>query len=585
MKFKDLSSEQKLEFIKLYYNKELRYADRLKLIFEKYSILSENTAITWIRKIKEENPKLYAINKASKDEKIEYIRVIYQDPQLKYSEKIKTINQKYDINERAILRIVQANNLYTNNWEEVIPEEFEKAKARKTNFEKKYFIITWAQNNTDLHEQFFDNLEAYANYLDAEIHVIAGRYQNPTSIFSDKEEHWNERVVPYLDAARHNVHQYLSIMSDVKIQPTADYPTTGLERLSGESSCVFGAPKVHMQSVSVMEGAKPKLVLTTGACTVENYTDSKAGKKGEFHHALGFTIVEIKDSEVFFVRQVTANDDGNFTDLIYEAKDGAVERIDKIEACVLGDLHCGQHDDALLDKTLELLNDLKPDHVVLHDVFDGYSISHHTMKDPFVQYRKELLGTNSLKDELDLMVGILNRFNHFKNVIIVRSNHDDFLDRWLKDGDWKKQPTAKNSMEYMEFSYKLLRQYATQTHVKGVIPEVINDRFPNFITLGRTSSYIIKDWEVGQHGDVGANGSRGSLAQYRKLNTKIIVGHYHTPGRVDGALAVGTSTKLRLEYNMGPSSWLQSHVIIHKDGKAQHIHFIEGEFTTFKTSK
>ena len=64
--------------------------------------------------------------------------------------------------------------------------------------------------------------------------------------------------------------------------------------------------------------------------------------------------------------------------------------------------------------------------------------------------------------------------------------------------------------------------------------------------------------------------------------TKIVVGHYHSPGRKDGALAVGTSTKLRVNYNLGPSGWLQSHVIIHEDGKSQHINFIKGEFTTIK---
>ena len=84
-----------------------------------------------------------------------------------------------------------------------------------------------------------------------------------------------------------------------------------------------------------------------------------------------------------------------------------------------------------------------------------------------------------------------------------------------------------------------------------------------------------------KNNDHGSNGSRGSLLQFRKLNTKIIVGHYHSPGRKDGAIAVGTSTKLRVGYNQGPSSWLQSHVIIHKDGKAQHINFINGEYTTF----
>jgi len=153
----------------------------------------------------------------------------------------------------------------------------------------------------------------------------------------------------------------------------------------------------------------------------------------------------------------------------------------------------------------------------------------------------------------------------------------------LKKEDWKKQPSPKNSRLYMKFSDILLGQHADNPdNVQGIIPYLINKVFPKFITLGRSASYKVKGWELGQHGDVGANGSRGSLLNYRKLNTKIVVGHYHSPGRKDGAIAVGTSTHLRVGYNQGPSSWLQSHVIIHNDGRAQHINFIDGEFTTFK---
>ena len=116
----------------------------------------------------------------------------------------------------------------------------------------------------------------------------------------------------------------------------------------------------------------------------------------------------------------------------------------------------------------------------------------------------------------------------------------------------------------------------------GVIPWVINNKYPHFVTLGRSDSYIVNGWELGQHGDIGASGSRGSLQQFRNLNTKIVVGHYHSPGRKDGALAVGTSTKLRVGYNIGASGWLHSHVIIHENGKAQHINLVKGEYTTLK---
>jgi hypothetical protein len=32
----------------------------------------------------------------------------------------------------------------------------------------------------------------------------------------------------------------------------------------------------------------------------KNYTDSKSGKVGDFHHTFGFVIVEIKDDNTFF---------------------------------------------------------------------------------------------------------------------------------------------------------------------------------------------------------------------------------------------------------------------------------------------
>ena len=470
---------------------------------------------------------------------------------------------------------------------EIDSEQYLLAKDRKFDETKKRFFISYAQNNTPVHKKLLKSMEAYAEFLDADIHIIAGRYKNPTSTWTQAQENnewWDKSILKYLDANRHDIHKYVSILSDIKIQPTAVNPMTGMQGVSGVNSCIFGSPKVQLEMIPVLEGNKPKMMLTTGAITEKNYTDSKAGKKGEFHHTFGFVIVEIKDDETFFVRQVTADDKtGNFSDLYYRVEGGKVSNLEKASAIVLGDLHYGHHDQEVLESTFKLMNTLEPENVVLHDVFDGNSISHHEMKDPFVQYGKEIAGTNDLEKEVEVMLNGLSRFEKFKNVVIVRSNHDDFLDRWLKNEDWKKQPTFKNSRLYMRYSDLLLAQYGEDPYnVKGVIPAIINERFPKFITLGRSASYKVKGYELGVHGDIGTNGSRGSLLQFRNLNTKIVVGHYHSPGRKDGALSVGTSTRLRVGYNQGPSSWLQSHVIIHSDGRAQHINFINGEFTTFK---
>jgi hypothetical protein len=513
-----------------------------------------------------------------------YAQDIYTNKDMSWDDRMSKLMDFFGKSERTVRKWC-SERLNFKEKVDIEPEQYVKAKEREFDKNKKRFIITWAQNDTPVHSGLLKNIESYADYIGADIHVIAGRYKNPTSMWSQtqqQEETWDKTLVPYLDANRHDIHKYVSILSDIKIQPTAVNPMTGLQALSGENSCIFGSPKVQLEMIPVLEGCKPKMMLTTGAITKKNYTDSKAGKTGDFHHTFGFIVVEIKDDEVFFVRQVTADDkSGNFNDLYYNVNKGIVTKIDKIEGIVLGDLHIGHHDDDVLDTTFELMYELKPKHVILHDVFDGDSISHHQMKDPFIQYGKEVQGTNDLGKEIDDMLEQLNRFTKFENVVIVRSNHDDFVDRWLKNEDWKKQPTFKNAPLYMDLSARLLRQYANGFEdVKGVIPELINDRFPKFITLGRSASYKIKDWECGQHGDIGSNGSRGSLLQFRKLNTKIIVGHYHSPGRKDGAISVGTSTKLRVGYNKGASTWLQSHVIIHSDGRAQQIHFISGEYTT-----
>jgi hypothetical protein len=519
-------------------------------------------------------------------ETIEQARGVYLDKSLTWDTRMKLLMDLFGRSERTCRKWC-SERLSFKEKVEVEPEQYTIARQRKFDKTKSRFIITWGQNNTKVHKGFYQNMETYAAEIDADIHIILGRYKNPTSLSTvSEDEVWVEEIGRYGDANRHDIHKYVSIMSDVKVQPTAINPMSGMQGMSGINSCIFGSPKVQMEMISVLEGNKPKMMLSTGSVTVKNYTDSKAGKKGEFHHTLGFCVVEIKDKDTFFVRQVTADDKtGNFTDLFYKAEGGKVGRIDAIEAIVLGDLHFGHHDQEVIDTTLSFMDKIKPNHVILHDVFDGDSISHHQMKDPFIQYGKEIAGTNDLGKELDGLMEGLKPFEKFSNVVIVRSNHDDFLDRWLKNEDWKKQPTFKNSRLYMQLSDILLEQYGTSPmKIDGVIPALIKRKYPNFITLGRNSSYKVKGgWELGQHGDIGSNGSRGSLLQFRQLNTKIVVGHYHSPGRKDGAMAVGTSTKLRVGYNNGPSTWLQSHVIIHKDGRAQHINFINGEFTTFES--
>lgn len=535
----------------------------------------------------------------TEDDKLK-IKEIYTNKSISWDKKESMLAEYTGVSSRTA-RDWASKLGYTNPTEPTSPQ-YEEAKNKVVGQHHDRFLITWAQNGTPVHEPFLRNLEAYAKEIDAEIIIIAGRYKNPTSVFTDEDhETWHSRTLPYLYAGREKIHKNIVIIGDVKIVSTAVNPMTGMKGFSGTESSIFGHPKAQEETAAVLKGRPHKRMLTTGACTVSNYTDSKAGKKGEFHHTLGFVIVEVKDEDKAFMRQVTATDDGNFCDLYYKVKfkggkkkadvipgldfvtdewegESKVKRVKGIDAAIMGDIHFGEHDPVVMDATLNVLfKKLPPKEVILHDVFDGKSINPHEKDDDFAAYKKVKDGKGNVEVEINDMLDGLEAFKNYKTVI-VRSNHDDFLDRWLRDKNWKKNTSPINFLPHAKFRVLVFEEKAD----KGVIPYLINERYPDMITLELDDSYRVHEWELGQHGHIGSSGSRGSMNQFRDLTTKMIVGHSHAPSRKDGVIQVGTSTFMRLGYNKGASKWLQCHAIVHQDGKAQLIVIDEGEFTTFE---
>ena len=463
-----------------------------------------------------------------------------------------------------------------------LSDEFEMAKKKEFDKSKKRFIISWAQSETDVFKQFLNNMEAYAEYIEAEILIVAGRYRNPVSLkdsqsLSDNEKdnkdmYWDKLIASYLDANRHNIHKHLVIASDVKIQPTAETPLSGLNSLTGLESCIFGHPRVHFDSLPVLDGYPNKILMTTGSVTKPNYTDTKSGKKGEFHHSYGFVVAEL-DGDYFHVRQVTASEDGSFYDLDVLVDDCIIVENQTADAMIFGDVHIGDHDEDALSLSIDTAKKLNVNHVILHDIFNGKSISPHDNKSPFELLRKEQEGLDDLVSEMSEVVDFFEQ-NSDIDFIVVRSNHDIWLDRWLNDTDWRK---SNNKMAYL----KLASEMASDTEGKGALNVILRiNNVSNAYCLDLDESFNVNGFELGIHGHQGAGGSRGSMIQFKNLNTKNVTGHSHVPRRMNGALSVGTLTKLRLGYNKGLSAWMQSNVIIHSNGKAQHLNIINGKITT-----
>ena len=509
-------------------------------------------------------------------EKLDYVvALLKKDEDLSIAGAVKQMCQQFEIKYKDSVRRAISRHIKQMREDQALvdSELFETAKKKVTE-DKQTFLISWAQNATPIHKNFMKNLKAYAKDLDAGIHIIAGRYSNPTSVFTDKDKDWwSPEVVPYLDAARHNLHKYLQVLSDIKIPPTGSTPLSGLNSVTGLESCIVGHPRQQVKSLPILVGYPHKLLLSTGAATVANYTDSKSGKKGEFHHSIGFIIVEL-DGENFHIRQVSADDNGNFYDLYKRVKNGDVlENVEGAEAAVLGDIHIAHNDVKATAVSFKMLDEMKPKSTMIHDIIDCESISHHEENDPFRIMQKEENGTGDLKKELEQMIlWVKDRLKY--NLVIVRSNHDDFLDRWLKTVDWRR---ARNKRMFLFGAQILANEKVAQD--KGVISFLLEDAFGDQIkTLGLDDSYRILGWELGVHGHVGANGSRGGHNQYKNMNTKMISGHTHSPMRGDGHMCVGTNSKLRVGYNKGASSWMHANALIYPDGKAQLIYIVGGKY-------
>jgi hypothetical protein len=508
------------------------------------------------------------------------LREIFEDKSISWDERMELIKNITGKSERTTRRWLI--ELGISKTKEVTSPQYEVAKTKKFDKKKQRFLVTWGQNATKVHTGFWKNLKAYAEYIDAEILVIAGRYHNLTGIMDNKtkydsQEFWDTEIVPFLTRNRHNLNDSMSILSDVPIQPTASNPLNSLESLTIGESGIVGHPRVHLKSLPVLDSSKPRFLMSTGACTVKNFSESKAGLIASFHHTLGAVVVEVKNRKEFFIRQITAEEkSGDFIDLYHEVKAGEVTIINECLALVKGDIHYGNHDVKILESSFKtLIPKINPREIILHDVFDGYSINHHEEKNFIKQYQNDKSGKNSLKDEIDSLLAWLDTIKHH-NLVVVFSNHDDFLTRFIINGDPKR--TVNNALEYMVYG-KILLEGKAET---GLIPYVINERFKKIKCLGRNDSYKIGGWELGIHGMDGVNGSRGSIQQYKRLNSKVITAHAHSPARFDGALQVGTNTALRMSYNNGISTWAHSDVIIHKNYKAQHIFFdSNGDFTTF----
>lgn len=458
------------------------------------------------------------------------------------------------------------------------------------------YVITSAQNNTPVHRGFLHSLTNYCEHNDARLVVIPYRYKNPTSVWNNNnkdEEKWADEIQEYLVTELTRLSDSFIIMANVKIQPTAVQPLSGFDGYTGLDSAIIGHPKVQLVTVPTPSQHLPKILTTTGAVTKPNYTDSKAGWKGEFHHSLAALVVEIDEAGDTHIRHIHGDDvTGNFYDLdkLYTGTD--VTSGIRIAAIVTGDTHAEFMDDKVKSATYTAPDSmcalLRPEVIVRHDVEDFYARNHHHRGNDLIAFGKHHFGRDNVEESLQITADFIDETTFPDAVnIIVRSNHDEALDRWLREAEPKYDPENAILYHYLKM-HQLENVKMTDTGFSSIVPFEFWCHNPKrgrglrskdqTKFLKRDESFRVSDVELGFHGDIGPNGSRGSIKAFSKIGPKTIIGHSHSPGIYEGCYQVGVSAKLNLEYASGPSSWCHTHCLVYQDGSRSLVHVINGKW-------
>jgi hypothetical protein len=463
------------------------------------------------------------------------------------------------------------------------------------------YLFTAAQNATPVHPKVWAAILQAKKHFNAHLSVIQLRYKNPTSKWSRSQEdaeQWAPEVMPYALNQRMKVNRNLVCVGDVKIVPTATTPLSGFEGFTGAESAIIGHTRYQFKTVPVPGSQMAKLMTTTGACTLANYTNSRAGASGEFHHVFGAVLVEV-DGGRFYLRHLNFTNDGVAMDVgqggLMITPTG-VTKAPRPEAIALGDTHVRFTDKSVDRATFGkhgLVTLLRPKRIYWHDVCDGYGANPHHDGNPFIDQAKALSGFDDVEGEVREAVNfVANRTPIDAISYIVPDNHGDFLRRWILKKDWKTEVPPIAREFYLKTALAMqqgtkMGKGGTETPspwpywVNKIMDEVWDRNRVKVVCLtgnGEEGSRV-KDIQMDMHGHAGPNGSRGSIKNLRRIGVKSTIGHAHSPGVDEGCHQVGTSSLLKLEYNgAGPSGWLHAHDVTHANGKRQLVIIIDGEY-------
>lgn len=454
------------------------------------------------------------------------------------------------------------------------------------------YIITSAQNNTHINKPLWANLLALAEYYSAKI--LIGTFSYDQNRYGKHEvkvgtkKHtgglwFDSEITPYICDKRIELANGLVWCGELNIIPTAKDPLSGLETYSGRKSAIFPHAKIAMRSIASMEGDGAKLNYTTGTITKQNYIAKKAGLIAEHNHSYGAILVEVNSDGNWWVRQLEADKKGRICDLDIMVDKGKVTCGNRVEAITWGDLHATAINAEVKLLAHDMQSFLRPKYQFIHDLLEGVSVNHHGMKNIHDRFEAFQRGLTNVEAELYVTSKVLKEYAAAKDckTVVVDSNHDGWLKRWLREHDYREDPM--NAFFFLEAQLEVMKAIRRNDKKFNLIEWVVERHMPipsKAIYLNADESFLIANntIECGMHGHLGPNGARGTTLNLSKVGRKSNIAHTHVAEIRNGLYCAGVSAELNQSYNSGPSSWTHTHIVTYKNGRRSLITIFNGKW-------
>ena len=214
---------------------------------------------------------------------------------------------------------------------------------------------------------------------------------------------------------------------------------------------------------------------------------------------------------------------------------------------------------------------------IWHDILDFHAKNPHDAHNPWHSFETKVRGL-TVRKELSASVSFVigNRYKDATSYV-AKANHDEMFDRFLRDSDWRNDPTnAEIYLDANQFVLSELRKDPSRSPdpFKYCAEKLFGAKLKGINFLQKSDSLVVAGVELAPHGHQGPNGARGNHRNGIRTARRQVSGHEHSPASREGYLTVGTCHRfvpMPKYARGGASGWAHTHGIVYPNGKTAHV--------------